>query len=103
MALSTAPISVDGIAYPAGTLCDVKVGQAGEMMARPVRLTMFSLPLEEGREVYRYHYDKAGSHVGDNDQNLSAVYEAINTAATVPQVNSAPSIWTKVKAFLSGT
>jgi hypothetical protein len=64
---------------------------------------MFSLPLEEGREVYRYHYDRAGSHVGDNDQHVSAVYEAMKTVATLPQVNPAPSVWSRIKAFLRGS
>jgi hypothetical protein len=77
--LTRVPILVDGAVIPQGTLCYVKKSGDTIEWVKPVRLTLFNLPLDgEGSEVFRHHLDKMGDARGDNDAAVHAVYRLLH-------------------------
>ena len=77
--LTRVPILVDGAVIPQGTLCYVKKSGDTIGWVKPVRLTLFNLPLDgEGSEVFRHHLDKMGEARGDNDAAVHAVYRLLH-------------------------
>jgi hypothetical protein len=56
-AITRVPIIVNGVQFPRGTLCAVRV-RDGERVVTPGRLTAFSLPVSELRDVFECHLER---------------------------------------------
>jgi hypothetical protein len=76
-ALARVPIVVDNVLIPKGTLCFVSKRDGVIELVKPIRLTLFNLPLDgEGAEVFRYHLGKIYS-AGLTDTDVRAVYRIL--------------------------
>lgn len=53
-AITRVPVNIEGMSFPAGTLCAVRV-RDGERLVTPGRLTAFSLPVAEAFSVFEFH------------------------------------------------
>ena len=77
-ALTRIPIVVNNVLIPKGTLCFVSKRDDVIELVKPIRLTLFNLPLDgEGAEVFRYHLGKIYS-AGLTDTDVRAVYRILD-------------------------
>jgi hypothetical protein len=77
-ALTRVPIVVDKVLIPKGTLCFVSKRDGVIELVKPLRLTLFNLPLDgEGAEVFRLHLGEIYS-AGLTDTDVRAVYQILD-------------------------
>lgn len=75
------PIAIEGTVIPKGTLCQVKKDGDTIEWVKPLRLTLFNLPLDgEGAEVFQHHLYKL-NRFGQSDDDVRAVYRALDNIA----------------------
>lgn len=80
--LTRKPIQVGGVTFPTGTICAVTYPPPPHPQTPtvlPLRLSMFSFPLDLGREVFRYHFRIMGAELrGQDDRNVHEVYKLLS-------------------------